>query len=392
MNIILIHDAPLYEWKGTQKALLELGNYLVERGHNVTFLNNVSFRRNAAEKLLSTSRIPLFSIVNFPFRRFLGMWFISKKNLQKYQPDVIYISSLQSFFYIPFYGINTILSTFVIGPEHEKVGTKMNRTVFRIKKSIYRLITFLYRSDNTLFHTLNPSQKKWLQKNVATKHTIYMIPPPLDCKLYRREDDYKMNLDTFNVTYLGPLTRYKGFNDFIEIVHSINKILEGRRDKLIFIIVGGGELMDSALNLEKMYTNVRYLGTLSENENLNVYRKSHLLVSPSYVENFHYVTAEAQLFGIPVISSNISGPRSIIESNITGKLVNVGQIDDFVLAILEYYRQFINDSSEYLGTMRQISHSAEKFCKEKVLPLYEDMFLSIVKKNGQFETGFNGEK
>lgn len=384
MNIILIHDAPLYEWKGTQKALLELGNYLVRRGHSVTFFNNVSFRRDETEKLLSTSRVPLFSVVDFPFRKFLGIWFISKKNLQKYQPDVIYISTFQSFFYIPFYGINTIFSTFVIGPEHEKVGTKINRATFRIKKSIFRLITFLYRRNNTLFHTLNPTQKKWLQKTVAAKHNIYMIPPPLDCKLYKREDNNNMNLDTFNVIYLGSLTHDKGFNDFISIVHSVNKVLEDQMDKLLFIVIGSGELEDAALNLEKMYTNVRYLGALSENENLDVYRKSHLLVSPSYVENFHYVTAEAQLFGVPVISSDLSGPRSIIENNITGKLVNVGQIDDFVLAILEYYRQFINDSSGYIEMMGHISQSAEKLCKEKVLPLYEEMFFSIVKKKGQF--------
>ena len=380
MNVILIHDAPLTEWKGTQKALFELGNYLVQSGHKVTFLNNISFRRDETTQRLSTSRVPLFSVVDFPFRRLLGTWFISKKNIQKYTPDVIYISTFQSFFYIPFYGFNTVLSMFVMGPEHEKVGTKWSRILFWAKKSLFRLVVIFYGKDTTLFHTLNPFQKTWLQGIIGTKHRVCIIPPPLDCGLYKRKDDYKMT-DTFNVTYLGPLTKDKGFKDFIEIVHLINEILKDQRDKLIFYIVGGGKLKDAALNLQKMYTNVRYLGELSEHENLEVYRRSHVLVSPSYVENFHYVTAEAQLFGVPVVSSDISGPRSIIKNGITGRLVNVGQLNEFVSAVLEYYRQFLGDRSRYLDMMKQISHSAEKFCKEKVLPLYDDMLFSVGKNN-----------
>ena len=143
MNVLLIHDAPISEWKGTQKALYEIGNYLVQKGHSVTFLNNVSFKRDESESRLSTSRIPMFSVVDFPFKRLFGTWFISKKNLQQYEPDVIYISTFQPFFYIPFYRFNTVLSTFVIGPEHEKVGSRWNKILFISKKSIFRLVAFL---------------------------------------------------------------------------------------------------------------------------------------------------------------------------------------------------------------------------------------------------------
>lgn len=383
MNVLLIHDAPISEWKGTQKALYEIGNYLVQKGHSVTFLNNVSFKRDESESRLSTSRIPMFSVVDFPFKRLFGTWFISKKNLQQYEPDVIYISTFQPFFYIPFYRFNTVLSTFVIGPEHEKVGSRWNKILFISKKSIFRLVAFLYRNDNTLFHTLNPAQKNWLQRIVGSKHKVCMIPPPMDCGMYKRRDDYKMDYDTFNIIYLGPLTKDKGFKDFVEIVHSVNKILKEQKDKIIFFIVGGGEYRDAAVNLDKVYTNVKFLGTLSEHENLDVYLRSHLLVSPSYVENFHYVTAEAQLFGMPVISSDISGPSSIIKGGVTGKLVSVGQISEFVSAVLEYYEQFFYDTSRYLNMMKQISHYAEQFCKEKVLPLYEEMLFSIVKNNLQ---------
>ena len=109
MKVILIHDAPLNEWKGTQKALFELGNYLVQMGHTVTYLNNVSFKRSKTEKHLSFSKVPQFSIVDLEFRRFLGIWFIGRNILQQYKPDAIYIASLQSFYYIPFYKFNTLL-------------------------------------------------------------------------------------------------------------------------------------------------------------------------------------------------------------------------------------------------------------------------------------------
>ena len=381
MKVILIHDAPLNEWKGTQKALFELGNYLVQMGHTVTYLNNVSFKRSKTEKHLSFSKVPQFSIVDLEFRRFFGIWFIGRNILQQYKPDAIYIASLQSFYYIPFYKFNTVLSTFVIGPEHEEIGTKLSQTLFKAKKKIFQLIVLLYGKKNTIFHVLNPIQKNWLQRIVGEKHKVYMIPPPIDCDLYKREDNYKITQVTFNVLYLGPLTREKGFMDFVEIVHLVNSRLQKESDKLMFIIVGGGILEDTALNIKKMYENVRCLGTLSEHENLNVYQNSHLLVSPSYVENFHYVTAEAQLFGIPVLSSNISGPSSIIKNGITGKLIDRGKINEFVEALLQYYNQFWDDRNGYENMMKQISQNAKQFCKEKVLPLYEGILLSFIKNN-----------
>lgn len=97
-----------------------------------------------------------------------------------------------------------------------------------------------------------------------------------------------------------------------------------------FLIIGTGDLEGVRDNLIKSSEKVRALGSLSDKENIAIYRKSHLLISPSCVENFHYVTAEARLCGIPAISSDISGPRSIIIDGTKGKLANVCKTDGFV--------------------------------------------------------------
>jgi len=63
-----------------------------------------------------------------------------------------------------------------------------------------------------------------------------------------------------------------------------------------------------------------------------------VLVHPSYREGFSMVIQQAMALAIPVITTDIPGPSEVIESEVSGKLVNPRDIDDLYLA-MEWMQQ-----------------------------------------------------
>ena len=63
-----------------------------------------------------------------------------------------------------------------------------------------------------------------------------------------------------------------------------------------------------------------------QNNKLKIFSNKDLLVLPSKYEAFGLALIEAMMFKVPVIASNIGGPKEIIEDTQTGFLVNFGNI------------------------------------------------------------------
>jgi glycosyltransferase involved in cell wall biosynthesis len=66
---------------------------------------------------------------------------------------------------------------------------------------------------------------------------------------------------------------------------------------------------------------IKFLGNLSEQKLCSLLLNSNLYVHPSYIENSPNSLCEAQILGLPVISTNVGGIGSIIENGVTGILV-----------------------------------------------------------------------
>ncbi|OGO87635.1 MAG: hypothetical protein A2Y15_02285 [Clostridiales bacterium GWF2_36_10] len=60
-------------------------------------------------------------------------------------------------------------------------------------------------------------------------------------------------------------------------------------------------------------TKVSFLGNLSEQEMCDQYKKSHVFVSASSIENSPNSIGEAMLLGVPVISSDVGGVKNLME-------------------------------------------------------------------------------
>ena len=60
---------------------------------------------------------------------------------------------------------------------------------------------------------------------------------------------------------------------------------------------------------------------------LSTLRNTDVFVMTSAFESFGYVAAEAQMLEVPVVATNVDGFNEIIESGVTGYLVEPGDVD-----------------------------------------------------------------
>ena len=103
-----------------------------------------------------------------------------------------------------------------------------------------------------------------------------------------------------------------------------------------------------------------FIGFVPDNILPKFYNTSDMLVLPSTdkSEAFGIVCLEAMSSGIPVISSDLSGVRSVVEKQKTGLLVKPGNVDNLVKMI----KYLLKDSRQ--------AKLYGKAAREKVLKLY----------------------
>ena len=101
-KFLIVHYAPLCEWKSAQKALVEYGHYLSDGGYDVIFLNNTEFVGSQTEIKLKTERKIKFKVLDVRFRKRFGRWVVSRKGIERLNPDIVHESTFNVFAYMPF--------------------------------------------------------------------------------------------------------------------------------------------------------------------------------------------------------------------------------------------------------------------------------------------------
>ena len=90
------------------------------------------------------------------------------------------------------------------------------------------------------------------------------------------------------------------------------------------------------LRAAKTNSNIKFLDQLSEKEKINFFKSIDVLALPSInaLEAFGIVQLEAMSYGVPVISTDIYGVRTIIKNTSNGYLFRNKNINDMYIKIL----------------------------------------------------------
>ena len=252
--------------------------------------------------------------------------------------DLIYFINAHAFQDLLVYTLRKIFKKPVISGHHCPLYSMWGKThdlyVNTLGKNLLRTFDACH-----VLNSYDLSILKWLGIT-----NIYSIPNGVDTETFKPKNS-KRRQKKFKILFVGRLTFHKGVDILCESVKMINN------DKIIqksieFLIVGSGPFESFVLKLAEQYKNVTYLGYL-EDTLPEIYSDCDLLIVPSRRETLPLVVLEAQASGLPVIASNISGPRDILINGITGALIQKEDARMLTQKIIDYYSLWLNNHEKY---------------------------------------------
>jgi len=196
-------------------------------------------------------------------------------------------------------------------------------------------------------------------------HTINYIPNAIDVKSLPTQINKKF---TKQIIFAGRLSKEKG----TELLIKISKTLP---PELHLLIVGSGPMEKDIKEIDKLYSNIHYLGYLPREELIPLIRGSVVLIQPSLAEGISTTLLEAMACKIPIIASNVGGNKELILNNQNGFLINPDSSDELLEKIL-----LISENQSLQQKFGQKSFElVKKFEWSEVGQKYLDLYQSLLK-------------
>lgn len=127
------------------------------------------------------------------------------------------------------------------------------------------------------------------------------------------------NHQKLNITYLGPATKMKGFNQLIDILDSIyNKSQNFNLNIYTFT------------NIERPYI-TKHGNSYRYSDLKSIMEATDILISPStWMETFGFTVAEAMSFGVPVLVSENTGAKDLVKDKFNGIIFSFENLADII--------------------------------------------------------------
>ncbi|MEM2954947.1 MAG: glycosyltransferase family 4 protein, partial [Candidatus Nanoarchaeia archaeon] len=174
---------------------------------------------------------------------------------------------------------------------------------------------------------------------------VFTVFNGIDTNIFKRKKEkgeevrkrYNIKLNEKLILMLGRIEKLKGFQYG---VYALKEILK-QKENVKLMIVGRGGYENKLKELTKkldLESKVIFAGEVENRECPDYYNACDIFINPSlHVEAFPTVLIEVMACGRPVISTNLGGTRSAIESGENGILINSAdpkEIADAVLKLL----------------------------------------------------------
>lgn len=399
MRILLVNKF-LYQKGGAETYVIKLGEYLQSKGHEVEYFgledskNILKNRFDLYVKKIDLSQNNLHSIINVhkliysnEAKRKM------KKILNKYMPDLIILNNIEyhltpsiilaigqykktknlkaKLFYVahdyqlicPSHGL---FDSDIVPCEKCLTGNYWNcyktkclkksklksligsiDSIYWHKRKIYRYVDRIICPSQFMKNKLD-TQEEFKNKTIV----IHNFVDNAKRKAYTKED-YIINF--------GKFCKDKGTETLLKVVEQLRDIK--------FVFAGYGP-MENELS---KYENIEFVGFKTGVELKELVSKARLSIYPSeWYENCPFSVIESQMYGTPVIGSNIGGIPELIKIGQTGEVFeakNVGNLKNTILKLwndkerLDEYSKNCNDIK--IETLESYTKKIIELCEVK---------------------------
>ncbi|MGF3213657.1 glycosyltransferase family 4 protein [Facklamia sp. P12945] len=261
-----------------------------------------------------------------------------KKTIKEINPDIIFSYTIKPNIYGAIaarkYNIPFVANITGLGTAVEQPGIMQGLTLLLYK--------YAFTSVKTVFFQNEENQKFFEKNNIAiAKHKLL---PGSGVNLdYFKYLDYPDSENSINFIFISRIMKEKGIDLYLEAAEVIKK----KYPKTTFHIIGFCE--ESYENKLEEYQNrgiIQYHGM--QNDIREYLKKTHCTIHPTYYpEGMSNVLLESAASGRPVIATDRSGCREIVDDGITGYLIEPENGQD----LIEKIKKFINLSYEEQKSM-----------------------------------------
>jgi len=320
----IIHAIFSFHVGGAETMLVDILNRQCQEASVGLIIVNSKVNRNLLDTIDKRVNIYLLNRKESNKIQLLSVFFKINRIINTINPDVIHCHN------------NKLLPFFVNQREktcltvHSMVQStlflKYYRTVFAISKAV--------------------------QEDIRKQTGIFapIVYNGIEIKQYKQRNTYEFDKEkeVFQVVLLSRLfPEQKGQHIAMQSI----RILKKQDLNVKLYLIGGGNqaelkrLKSMAIEYE-IENEVEFVGQMDREWIKNNLRNYHLLIQPSLCEGFGLTIIEGFACGLPVIASDLDGPKEILESLHSGLLVKPNDPVDLAEKINQVIHAYINEEMD----------------------------------------------
>jgi phosphatidylinositol alpha 1,6-mannosyltransferase len=261
-----------------------------------------------------------------------------RRALEKFQPDVIHITSPGEFGQLGAVLAHSLGVPLVASWHtnlHQYAGRRLEKFLCFLSSPVprgahdwaehssLRLLLRFYRIARvTLAPT--PEQVRWLEQ--GTSKPSFLMPRGVDCEEFHPHFR-SVNDGVLRLGFVGRVTPEKGVRLLADIERAL--VAAGHHDFSI-VVVGDGSERDW---LKTHMRHGDFRGVLRGKDLARAFADMDLFVFPSRTDTFGNVIQEAAASGVPAVVTCEGGPRNLVVPSITGYVAGTDQ--QFIALVVE---------------------------------------------------------
>ena len=191
---------------------------------------------------------------------------------------------------------------------------------------------WFYAQLDTIYVNSDHYRQCWVDRGIPEER-LKILPRGLDTKLFqpaRKQADFwkKRGLrdHEIGVLYVGRVSREKN----LDLLAAAFRRLHVAGIAVRLLVVGDGPY---AGMMRELLPEGIYTGSLHGEELATAYASADFFAFPSTTDTFGNVVIEAQASGLPVIVSDVGGPKDLVEDGVDGLVVRGLDLDALTVAI-----------------------------------------------------------